>query len=350
MDFVSRNFDLSDSSRCLVIGEIGVNHNKDRDILFELIEKGVEAGVDVIKFQRFNSEDEISRYAALAEYQQSGVDSANQLEMAKSLELTDEMLCDAFEMCGNLGVGFLCTAFDIGSVDFIADQLGCKSVKVPSPDITNRPLIHHMAGKFESLLVSTGASTLHECASVVEWIHEVGDREISLMHCVSEYPAPLDELNMSVIRSLQAAFHLPVGFSDHSEGHLAAIMAVCYGATTIEKHYTIDRELPGPDHKASLDIPQLTAFVKAVREACSAVGDGIKKPAPVEEKNIPLIRKSVTCQNSMCAGDTIKLEDLGVKRPEVKGAVAPADLEKVRGLSLKKDKLPDEPLFWSDFH
>jgi len=348
MNFISRDYDLTDQSYCVVIGEIGVNHNKDPQMLTELIEKGVSAGLDVIKFQRFNSEGEISKFAALAEYQQSGVDSSSQLEMAKGLELTDEMLVGAFELCEKLGVGFLCTGFDVGSVDFIADTLGCKSVKVPSPDITNKPLIKHMARKFESLLVSTGASTMAECATVVDWIEDCGDREISLMHCVSEYPVPVDQLNMTVIKSLQAAMKLPVGYSDHSEGRLAAIMAVSFGATTIEKHYTLDRDLPGPDHKASLDIGELTNFVKTVRKTNAALGSGLKVPAAIEAKNIPLIRKSVTCNAFMAAGHVLRFEDLGIKRPEVEGAVAPADIEKIVGRKLGEDKEHDEPILWTD--
>jgi N-acetylneuraminate synthase/N,N'-diacetyllegionaminate synthase len=245
---------------------------------------------------------------------------------------------------------FLCTAFDHGSADFLADTLGCTSVKVPSPEITNRPLLKHMARKFKSLLLSTGASTLAECAQALLWIEEVGEREIALMHCLSEYPAPLEQANLRAMLTMRAAFQLPVGYSDHTEGSVAAVVATALGASMIEKHYTLDKKLPGPDHQASLDMPALRAFVTAVRGASASLGLGKKEPAAAEAKNRALIRKSVTCAlPALAPGTRIEKAMLGIKRPWVEGAVAPADMEKICGLSVNKQKTYDEPILWRDF-
>jgi sialic acid synthase SpsE len=198
MDFISKNFDFIDGDRCITIGEVGVNHNNDENLLFKLIDAGIESGLDIIKFQRFKSEDEISIFAPSAQYQKDAGVGEKQLEMAKALELSDKLLVQAYEYCKNKGVGFLCTAFDHGSVDFLADKLKCKTVKVPSPEITNKPLIQHMARKFDALIVSTGASNMAECARVLDWIREIGSKEIALMHCTSQYPAPIHQAKKEV--------------------------------------------------------------------------------------------------------------------------------------------------------
>lgn len=351
MDFISRKFDFNPGERCVVIGEIGVNHNNDRDTLFKLLDAGKLAGCDIIKLQRFKAEDEIAQSAPTTEYQVKAGEGESQLEMAKKLELPDELLIEAFEYCKQLDIGFLCTAFDHGSVDFVAEVLGCKSVKVPSPEITNRPLIEYMAQKFDALLVSTGASNLDEVAAVIEWIRNIGDREIALMHCTSEYPAPIDQVNLTAINTMHSAFDLPVGYSDHTEGVVAGTVAASLGATMIEKHYTLDKGMPGPDHKASADIPELTQLVQAMRDVSRSLGDGIKRPVAAEAKNRPLIRKSFTCGlESMAAGTLIEASMLGIKRPLVDGAVEPFDLDKIVGQRISKSKRFDEPILWSDFN
>jgi len=350
MDFTSKKFDFSPGERCIVIGEIGVNHNNDRGMLFELLDRGVEAGCDVIKLQRFKAEDEIAQSAPTTEYQVKAGEGESQLEMAKKLELPDELLIEAFEYCKQLGVGFLCTAFDHGSVDFVADVLGCRSVKVPSPEITNRPLIEYMAKKFDALLVSTGASTLDEVAAVIEWIAGVGEREVALMHCTSEYPAPIEQVNLGAIDTMRETFGLPVGYSDHTVGILAGTISASLGAAMIEKHYTLDKRLPGPDHAASADIAELTQLVRAMREVHQCLGDGIKRPVQAEAANLPLIRKCFTCAlDSMTAGTVIEASMLGIKRPEVEGAVRPYELDRILGRKIAKPKVFDEPILWSDF-
>lgn len=351
MDFVSKQFKFAPGERCIVIGEIGVNHNRNEEMLFRLIDEGIAAGLDVIKLQRFISEEEISTYASSAEYQKKSGAGENQLAMAKKLELPDEWLVKAYEYCKQKNVAFLCTAFDHSSVDFLANVLKCKSVKVPSPEITNKPLLQHMARSFDSMLVSTGASDMAECERAIAWINETGKKELALMHCLSEYPAPVEEANLKAISAMREKFALPVGYSDHTAGNVAAIVAVAFGAAMIEKHYTLDKNLPGPDHKASLDIGELNEFVKSVKAASASLGDGIKRPAPSEIANRPLIRKSIVCKARLLkAGTQITPEVLAVKRPWVEGAVAPYEIDKIYGRRLARDKHYDQPITWADFY
>lgn len=351
MDFVSKQFSFLQGERCIVIGEIGVNHNRQEDLLFRLIDEGIAAGLDVIKLQRFIAEEEIAVGAPSTDYQKKAGEGDSQLAMAKKLELPDEWLVKAFEYCKQRGVGFLCTAFDHSSVDFLANRMGCRSVKVPSPEITNKPLLQHMAGAFESLLISTGASDLDECARALSWIKETGSRELALMHCVSEYPAPVEQSNLRAMLTMRNAFGLPVGYSDHTPGHVAAVVAAGLGAAMIEKHYTLDKNLPGPDHKASLDIVELKQLTRAVREASASLGDGVKRPVAAEAANRPLIRKSVVCAAPhLKAGTKITADMVAVKRPWVAGAVEPYDIDKMCGMTLRQEKQYDQPILWADLH
>lgn len=350
MDFVSRQFNFLPGERCVVIGEIGVNHNGREDLLFRLIDEGIAAGLDVIKLQRFVAEEEIAIHAPSAEYQKKAGEGDSQLAMAKKLELPDALLVKAYEYCKQRKTGFLCTAFDHSSVDFLANKLGCTSVKVPSPEITNKPLLQHMARAFDSLLISTGASYLSECARALEWIMEIGNKELALMHCLSEYPAPVEQTNLRAIVTMREAFNLPVGYSDHTQGQVVAAVVAGLGAAMVEKHYTLDKSLPGPDHKASLDINELKQFIITVREASACLGDGVKCPAEAEKANRPLIRKSVVCsQQQLKAGTKITSEMLAVKRPCTQGAVEPYDIDKVCGMTLRQEKFYDQPILWSDF-
>lgn len=377
MDFVSRTFYFKPSDPCVVIGEIGVNHNCNADILFRLIDEGIKAGLDVIKLQRFNSALEISEHAALADYQARAGMKDSQLKMAQELELPDELLIKAFEYCKEKKVGFLCTAFERESVDFLADRLGCKSIKVPSPEISNKPLLEQMARKFDALLVSTGASYLEEVEQALGWIKAAGKgrNELSLMHCTSQYPASLEQANLKAIVTMRDKFQMPVGYSDHTLGHTAAVVSTGLGCAMLEKHYTLDKSLPGPDHQASADIAELTQYIKAVREASkirdprtglariddlahlvddvdlarASMGDGIKRPTKEEEETRPKIRKSVVCGvPSIPAGTVLKAEMVEIKRPWVEAAIEPYDLERYLGRRLVREKSFDEPIFPHD--
>ncbi|MGB4114926.1 MAG: N-acetylneuraminate synthase family protein [Polaromonas sp.] len=351
MDFVSKQFDFRPGERCIVIGEIGVNHNRQEDMLFRLIDEGIAAGLDIIKLQRFKAEEEIASFAPSTNYQKNAGSGDGQLEMARKLELPDEWLMKAFDYCKERGVGFLCTAFDHSSVDFLADRLGCKTVKIPSPEVSNKPLLQHMARKFDGLLLSTGASYLGEVANAIDWMTEISPRELAVMHCLSEYPAPVEQANLHAMVNMRKAFNVPVGYSDHTPGQVVAVVAAGLGAAMIEKHYTLDKNLPGPDHKASLDIAELRSFVTAVREASACLGDGVKRPVAAEIANRPLIRKSVVCVLPvLIAGTPITASMLSVKRPWTPGAVEPFEIDNIIGLTLRRNKQYDEAILWSDFH
>jgi N,N'-diacetyllegionaminate synthase len=350
MDFVSNKFDFKPGERCIVIGEIGVNHNRSEEILFKLIDEGISAGLDVIKLQRFNSTLEISERAVLADYQVAAGMQESQLKMAQDLELPDDLLVKAFEYCKKKKVGFLCTAFEHESVDFLA-RLGCKSIKVPSPEISNKPLLQQMAKNFDSLLVSTGASYLDEVGLALRWIKEAGgkDKELALMHCTSQYPAPIEQCNLKAIVTMRDAFGLPVGYSDHTEGIVAATVSAAFGAAMIEKHYTLDRNMPGPDHQASVDIPELKALINAVRDAGLSIGNGVKIPVAAEYETRPKIRKSLVCGVPLIERGTVLAANMvEVKRPWTEDAVDPAELEKIIGRPLRHDKKFDEPILWKD--
>lgn len=350
LDFYSKHFDLSAEFNCVVIGEIGVNHNKDLDMLIRLIEEGVKAGVDVIKLQRFSAKAEISGLAPLAAYQKKGSLASTQLEMAEKLELPDEWLFKARDLCKALNVGFLCAGFDHDSVEFISAKLACKTIKSPSPELSNKPLLQQMGRSFDGILLSTGASYLSECANAIDWINDVGNASIGIMHCVSEYPAPINEVNLNVLKTMRKAFELPVGYSDHTEGILAPIVASTLGATFIEKHFTLDKNLEGPDHKASADLAELKNLVTLVKEAKETLGSFVKKPSNSELENREVIRKSVTANvKELMPGTQITPALLGIKRPFVSGAVQPCHVENIIGLTIKKRKAFDEPIFWSDF-
>ncbi len=382
MDFVSKSFDFKPGERCIVIGEVGVNHNCDEGILFKLIDEGIGAGLDIIKLQRFNSALEISEHAALADYQAKAGMQESQLKMAQELELPDELLVKAFEYCKERGVGFLCTAFEHESVDFMIEKMGVKTVKVASPELSNKPLLDYMARKFDGLLISSGASYLEEVETALGWIKEAGGgrNEIALMHCTSQYPASLDQANLKAIVTMREAFGVPVGYSDHTQGHSAAVVSTGLGGAMIEKHYTLDKTLPGPDHQASVDIKELAALVKAVRAASdirdqetgmaaiealahlvddvdmarSSLGDGVKQPAAEEEETRPKIRKSLYIHaanidaGTVITPDMVESHIIGVKRPYDELAYGPADFDALIGRKLNVAKAHDEPILRSD--
>jgi len=357
MDFVTKHFDFLPDDRCIVIGEIGVNHNNDEKTLFSLIDEGITADLDIIKFQRFNSSLEISRFAKLADYQVRSGFNNNQLEMAKKLELSDQLLIKAFEYCKERGVGFLCTAFEHESVDFLIDVLGLKTAKVASSEITNKQLIEYMAKKFDSLIISTGASNLAEVEKMIEWVKDAGRDgiRIALMHCTSQYPAPIDQVNLKAMNTMRDKFNYPIGYSDHTEGITIAIAAASLGAAMIEKHYTLDKNMAGPDHQASVNILELRELVKSVRNASASLGNGNKIATASELEIRPKIRKSLYCHAKKIDSGTVINENMienhiiGIKRPYNEKACQPKDFDNLIGKKLRIIKRYDEPLLKDDF-
>jgi len=297
-----------------------------------------------VKFQSFVTGRSIARHAAKAEYQRAATGPGeSQYDMVRRLELSradHEAIVDA---CRRHGIGFLSTAFDTGSFDMLV-ELGLDRVKVPSGEITNLPLLRHVARLGLPLLLSTGMATLGEIEATLEAIERAGtprDR-ITILHCTTEYPAPMAEVNLRAMVSLRTAFGVEVGYSDHTSGIEIPIAAVALGATAIEKHFTLDRGLPGPDHQVSLEPAELAAMVVAIRNVERALGDGIKRPGPSELKNRPIARKSLVADRAISAGEPFSAENVTAKRPGT--GISPMRWDEVLGRLAPRDFAPDEAI------
>lgn len=348
MNFGSRSFDFADVGKTVVIAEVGVNHNGNPDTAKRMIDAALAAGADIVKFQAFRSEKEISKYAKKTPYQEETTSSeGNQLEMCKDLELSGPALREMKEYCATVGIPFLCSAFDFDSVDLLLDELKVESLKVASSEVTNLPFLQYIGSRKIGVILSTGGSTLVEVGAAVETLLESGCPELVLLHCVSSYPAPHDQVNLRAIGTLKEAFGLPVGFSDHTTGVEVAIAAAALGAVAVEKHFTLDRTMPGPDHRASLEPDELAALVRGVRVANLALGSAIKRPSACELPNLHLIRKSLVAAANLKKGTCLTREMIEIKRPQ--GGIEPGDLSKVLGLTLTRDVEEDAALTWEDF-
>jgi N-acetylneuraminate synthase len=348
MNFESRNFRFQDGDETIVIAEVGVNHNGDLAIARKLVDAAAAAGAHVVKFQAFRSEKEISRYAAKTPYQQeTTTEQGTQLEMCKALELSASDLRDMKAYCAERNVPFLCAAFDFDSVDLLVDDLKLSTIKVPSSEITNIPMLAYIGSKRTGVILSTGASTLAEVGQAVDALQRSGCPELVLFHCVSSYPAPHGETNLRAMITLKNAFGLPVGFSDHTTGGQAAITAAALGACAIEKHFTLDRNMPGPDHRASIEPEELAEMVRGVRIANISLGSPVKQPAPCELPNLALIRKSLVAARGLKKGTRLTRDMIEIKRP--RGGIEPFDLDKIMGLTLTRDIAEDMFLTWEDF-
>jgi len=347
MDFESAKFDFSRHDRTIVIAEVGVNHNGDPAIARKMIDVARAAGADIVKFQAFRSEKEISRYAGKAGYQiENTGDAGGQLELCKALELSAEALAELKARCEELDQPFLCTAFDFDSVDLLADTLRVNAIKIGSAEVTNLPMLEYIGAKRLAAILSTGASTLAEVGEAIAALERGGSPEIVLLHCVTSYPAPFAEANLRAMQTMRQAFGLPVGFSDHTEGIGCAIAAAALGACAIEKHFTLDRTMPGPDHRASAEPQELQALVAGVRVANAALGSGVKKPAACEAPNLPLVRKSLVARIDLAAGTRLERGMIEIKRPL--GGIAPRDLPNVLGRTLRRAVDEDRPICWDD--
>lgn len=301
----------------MIIAEAGVNHNGDPELAKRLIDAAKAAGADYVKFQTFKAERLVTQGAAKADYQKktSGADES-QFEMIRRLELSEATHRDLIAHCATQGIGFLSTGFDVDSLDMLAG-LGLPLVKIPSGEITNLPYLRHVGSMELPVVLSTGMATLAEVGDALGVLEDAGvprDR-ITVLHCTTEYPTPMDEVNLSAMLTLRDAFGVAVGYSDHTEGIEIAIAATALGACIIEKHFTLDRSLPGPDHKASLEPDELTAMVAAIRNIERAMGDGIKRPGPSETRNLPIARKSIVAARPIPAGEPLSAENMTVKRP-----------------------------------
>lgn len=348
MNFESRDFSFEDGDDTIVIAEVGVNHNGDLAIARSLVDAAAEAGAHVVKFQAFRSEKEISKYAPKAPYQQETTSSeGSQLDMCKALELSGSDLLKLKDYCAKLKVPFLCAAFDFDSVDLLVDELRVQTIKIPSSEVTNIPFLHYIGAKSTGVILSTGASTLAEVGLAVDALLRSGCPELVLFHCVSSYPAPHDEVNLRAMITLKDVFGLPVGFSDHTLGSPTAIAAATLGACAIEKHFTLDRNMVGPDHRASIEPHELAEMVRGVKIANLALGSAVKRPTPCELPNLALIRKSLVASRDLKKGTKLTRNMIEIKRPQ--GGIEPSDMEKILGLTLRKDVGEDMLLKWEDF-
>ena len=335
--------------KVFIIAEAGVNHNGDINLAYKLIDVAKETGVDAIKFQTFKTEKVISKFADMASYQKKNLSTnESQYEMVKKLELSYKEFKKLKDYCDEIEIMFLSTPDEEYSLDFLVDELDMPFIKIGSGEVTNLPYLRKIAAKRKPLILSTGMSNLREVEEAINTIKDVSpNAEISLLHCTTNYPTPFEEVNLKAMQTLAAAFKLTVGYSDHTLGIEVSIAAVAMGAKIIEKHFTLDKKLPGPDHKASLEPNELKEMVKAIRNIEMALGDGIKKPNKSEIQIMKVARRSLIATRDIRAGEIIKESDIAIKRPG-KG-IPPKFKEIVIGMKLINDIRQDEPFRWENF-
>ncbi len=336
-----------DTSKVFIIAEAGVNHNGSLDLAYQLIDVAKDTGADAVKFQTFKAENMASKFADKAKYQKKTTGSdKSQLEMIKELEISFADFVKLKKYCDKKGIMFLSTPFDHQSIDFLYNLVDI--YKIPSGEIINFPYLKHIAAKNKSIIMSTGMANLGEIEEAINTIREINsETKISLLHCTTNYPTPYEEVNLKAMQTLAAAFQLPVGYSDHTLGIEVPVAAVAMGAKIIEKHFTLDKNLPGPDHKASLEPDELKEMVKAIRNIEKALGDGIKKPNISEIEIMKVARRSLIATRDIRAGEVIKESDIAIKRPGT--GILPKFKEVVIGMKLANDIRQDEPFRWENF-
>jgi N-acetylneuraminate synthase len=331
-------------SHVFIIAEAGVNHNGSLDLAVRLIDAAKASGADAVKFQTFRADLLATRSAQKAPYQErTAAGAESQFEMLQRLELDEAAHRRLISHCREVGIQFLSSPFDSQSADLLA-ALDVPLFKVPSGEITNLPFLEYLARKGRPLILSTGMSTLAEVEEAVRVLETAGATKLTLLHCVTEYPAPFEQVNLRAMQTLRSAFGLPVGYSDHTPGIEIAVAAVALGAEVVEKHFTLDRSLPGPDHSASLEPQELRQMVEAIRHVEAALGTGIKAPAPCELPNLPIARKSLVAARPLSAGHRLEQGDLDIKRPG--NGIAPKLLPELTGRTLRVSLSKDETILW----
>ena len=355
-------------SNVYIIAEAGVNHNGSREMAFQLVDIAVKAGADAVKFQTFKPENMVTVKAQKANYQKHTTGDESQFSMLKQLELAHDIHHELVNYCQQKGIDFLSSAFDSESLNFLVSDIGLKRLKIPSGEITNGPLLLEHALTGCDLILSTGMATLgevEEALSVIAFgllntrdnrVHpsrtafqeaylsaegrQLLKNRVTLLHCTTEYPVSPNEINLSAMLTMRKEFRLNVGYSDHSEGIAIATAATTLGATMIEKHFTLDKSLPGPDHKASLEPDELKAMVNAIRIVKVAMGNGVKSPMPSEQKNIVIARKSLIALKNIKKGEKFTAENITIKRPGT--GVNPMEYWGIIGKVAQADFLQDE--------
>lgn len=327
----------------LIIAEAGVNHNGNIDLAKELIDAAADAGVDYVKFQTFNSKKLVSKNAQKADYQKENTTEVGetQLKMLQKLELSKENHLVLIEYCKSKNIKFLSTAFDLDSVDFL-EELNIDLWKVPSGEITNLPYLRKIGALGKPIIISTGMADMNEIEAAINAIVNVGadPHNITILHCNTEYPTPMGDVNLRAMNSIKNKFNVPVGYSDHTMGIEIPVAAVALGAEVIEKHFTLDKTMDGPDHKASLEPQELKAMVSAIRNIEKAMGDGVKSPSASEEKNKPVARKSIVASRDIIKGELFDEDNIAVKRPGT--GISPMLWDKVIGTKATKNYQEDD--------
>lgn len=323
--------------RTFVIAEAGVNHNGSDELALQLVETAASCGADAVKFQTFSADKLVRKGAEKAEYQKRETGEGDQHSMLKQLEMSEALHRKLFARCGELGIEFMSTPFDEEAADFLI-ALGMRHIKIPSGEITNHPFLAHLAAKNVPMILSTGMATLDEIYEAVEIIASTRQQQgfaaplenmLTVLHCTSNYPAAIEDVNLRAMSTIAQATCLPVGYSDHTAGITVSIAAVAMGATVIEKHFTLDRNFPGPDHKASLEPDELAEMIVCIRDVERALGSPIKQPNASELPVRELVRRSVTLVRDVVAGQLIAREDIALMRPG--NGIPPKELESVIG-------------------
>ena len=326
--------------KIFIIAEAGVNHNGDMEIARKLIDAASDSGADAVKFQTFQAKKLVCRTARKAGYQLETTDaSETQYEMLKKLELTRQMHIELMEYCDQKNIMFLSTPFDAESIRLLAD-LGLQVFKIPSGEITNLPYLRAIARLQKKVILSTGMSNMDEVRAAVQVLETNGTKDITLLHCNTQYPTPVADVNLLAMVRMREEIGLPVGYSDHTQGIEIPIAAAALGAEVIEKHFTLDKNMEGPDHRASLEPAQLREMVRAVRNIEAAMGDGIKQPSESEKKNIEIVRKSIVAARPIQAGEPFTEENLTTKRPG--SGISPMRWKEVTGKTAVRDFAKDE--------
>ncbi|MBA4408514.1 MAG: N-acetylneuraminate synthase [Odoribacter sp.] len=328
----------------IIIAEAGVNHNGDFELAKKLVLTAAQAGADFVKFQTFKADKIVSKTAKKADYQERNINDGDdsQYAMLKQLEMPEEWHSKLIQYAHKQGIQFLSTGFDHESIDFL-DQLGSPFFKIPSGEITNKPYLRHIAQKGKPVILSTGMANMDEIKAALDVLLEngVSKDHITVLHCNTEYPTPMEDVNLKAMLNMRDELGVKIGYSDHTQGIEVPISAVALGATVIEKHFTLNRNLPGPDHKASLEPDELKAMVQAIRNIEKAIsGNGIKEPSNSEQKNIAVARKSIVAARTIQKGELLTEENLTVKRPG--NGISPMQWDEILGQKAIKDFEPDD--------
>ena len=328
--------------KTMIIAEAGVNHNGDIKMAKKLIDIAANAGADLVKFQTFNADRLVTQGAAKADYQILATNNTeSQHGMLRKLELTEYMHRELIAHCASKDIGFFSTGFDVESIDLLVG-LGQELFKIPSGEITNLPYLRHIGKLDKTVILSTGMSNMDEIEAAIKVLEDSGTHrsKITVLHCTTAYPVPMSDVNLRAMQSIQDKFNVAVGYSDHTVGIEIPIAAVALGATIIEKHFTTDRSLPGPDHKASLEPAELTAMIDGIRNIERALGDGVKRLMPSEITNLLIARKSIVASLPIKTGALFTEHNLTAKRPGT--GISPMEWNKLLGSTANKDYLADE--------